>query len=174
MYGVNAATAIFAQHGQFIRAIIYSKIGHEAGAEDIFQNFFLSLAHKPPPDDVKNIKSYLYSAITHDIADAMRRMNAYRVRLEEYSEQPENSVNISKSANAFTYDKDVDRVLELIEKRLPSSQSKAVILSYKHGYEIKEIAEAMRVDSRSVSRYICLGLRAIRQLFPKKRGNSND
>ena len=145
MYGVNAATAIFAQHGQFIRAIIYSKIGHEAGAEDIFQDFFLSLAHKPPPDDVKNIKSYLYSAITHDIADAMRRMNAYRVRLEE-----------------------------LIEKRLPSSQSKAVILRYKHGYEIKEIAEAMRVDSRSVSRYICLGLRAIRQLFPKKRGNSND
>lgn len=174
MHGINVATAIFAQYDQFIRAIIRSKIGHQAYEEDLFQNFFLSLAHKPPPDDVKNIKGYLYRAITHDIADAIRRMSRYRTRLEKYSEQSENSINITKSTNAFTYNEDVDRVLELIEKQLPSSQSKAVILRYKYGYEIKEIAAKMGIDSRSVSRYISLGLRTIRQFLAGKRGNSND
>jgi len=170
MHGINAATAIFAQYEQFIRAVICSKIGHQAYEyeEDIFQDFFLSLAHKPPPDDVKNIKSYLYRAITHDIMDAIHRMNIYRARLEKYSEQPENSINITKSQIAFIYDEDIDRVFKLIEKRLLCSQSRAIILRYKYGYEIKEIAKEMCIDSKSVSRYISVGLKKIRQFFSRK------
>lgn len=172
--GINAATAIFAQYDQFIRAIIRSKIGGEACEEDLLHDFFLSLAHKPPPNGVRNMKSYLYGAITHDIADALRRTDGYRTRLEKYGEESENSINIIESENAFTYDEDVDRVLRLIEKRLPDSQSRAIIFRYKYGYEIKEIAKEMHVNRRSVSRYISVGLRTIRQLLAGKRGNSND
>lgn len=171
--GVEVATAIFAQYGQFIRAIIRSKIGRQPFEDDLFQNFFLSLAYKPPPGDIQDIKSYLYRAITHDIVDAIRRVGTYRKVLEKYNEQNENFVNTGKSANAFNYSEDVDRLLTLIEKRLPDSQSKAIILRYKHGYEIKEIANEMRVDSRSVSKYISVGLRTIRRFFAGKRGKSN-
>jgi RNA polymerase sigma factor (sigma-70 family) len=173
MHGVEIATAIFAEYGRFIRGIIRSKIGQRPYEEDLFQDFFLSLAHKPPPDDIKDIKSYLYRAITHDIVDAVRRMNTYRKCLEKYGEQTENSVNTRKSTNAITYSEDIDRVLTLIENRLPDSQSRAIILRYKHGYEIKEIAEEMCIDSRSVSRYISVGLRTVRKFFAGKRGNSN-
>lgn len=173
MHGVKVASAIFAQYGQFIRAIIRTKIGQQAYEEDLYQDFFLSLARKPPPEDIKDIKSYLYRAITHDIVDAIRRMNTYRKCLEKYGEQTENSVNTRKSTNALKYSEDIDRVLTLIEKRLPDSQSRAIILRYKHGYEIKEIAKKMCIDSRSVSRYISVGLRTIRKFFAGKRGNFN-
>lgn len=170
IHGINAATAIFAQYGQFIRAVIRSKTWHQAYEDDLFQNFFLSLAHKPPSDDVKNLKSYLYRAITHDIMDAARKMNTYRARLEKYSEQSGNSINTSESKSAFIHDEDADRVFKLIERQLIRSQSRAIILRYKHGYGIKEIAEEMCIDSRSVSRYISIGLRKIKRFFGRKTG----
>ena len=174
MHGVNVATKIFAQYGEFIRAIIRSKTAQQGYEEDLYHDFFLSLAHKPPPDGIKNIKSYLYRAITHDIVDAIRRINAYRTRLKKYSEERKDYVNMSKSGNASDYSEDIDRVLKAIVRQLPVGQSKAIILRYKYGYEIKEIAEEMCIDSRSVSRYISIGLKTIKKFFAEKQRSSND
>ena len=173
MHGVNVATAIFAQYDEFIRAIIRSKTSQPGYEEDLYQDFFLSVAHKPPPDNIKDIKSYLYLAILHDIVDAVRRIKTYRNRLEKYSEERDNYINTSKSGNASKYSEDIDCVLKAIVRRLPVSQSKAIILRYKYGYEIREIATEMGIDSRSVSRYISIGLKTIREFFMGKQRKSN-
>jgi DNA-directed RNA polymerase specialized sigma24 family protein len=66
---VGTAAEVIAEYRDFIYMVICSQVNNKACAEDIFQDFFLSLVSKPIPHDVKNIKSYLYRAISNDIVD---------------------------------------------------------------------------------------------------------
>jgi len=171
MHGINVAAAIFAQYGPFIRAIIRSRIGHQAHEEDLFQDLFLSIAHNPPADDSKNIKKYLYRAITRDIVDAIRRMIAYRAMQERFCEKFKYSTNKTEAGSALINDgEDIDWVFRLIETRLPESQARAIILRYKHGYDAKEVAERMNIDRKTAIWYVSVGLRRIRQIFHRKTG----
>ena len=85
---VAAAAKIFDDHGGFIRIVIRSQVQDEDLAEDLFQDFFISLISKPLPRGLRNIKGYLYRAITNDIVDATRRMMKYRAYMRKYAECP--------------------------------------------------------------------------------------
>ena len=97
---VDKAYKVFAEHGNFIRAVIRSQVKNEAQAEDIFQDFFLALVAKPIPPDVKDLKSYLYKAINNDIVDAVRRMESYRSFAYKYRGQLCTCVNNNGTENA--------------------------------------------------------------------------
>jgi len=165
---VLMASELLTEHGNFIRAVIRSQVKNEDQAEDIFQDFFLSLVYKPIPKGVKNIKSYLYRAITNDIVDAVRQVERYRVRIHEYSKQFTNSINNTSPENALIKKEQLDKMFALIKGRLPNSESQAIFLRYRKHHSPKEVAEKMGVNDRSVSRYICVGLRKIRQLLTAK------
>ena len=47
---VDPAMKIFEEHGNFIHSVIRFNVNNEAEAEDLFQDFFLSLISKPIPD----------------------------------------------------------------------------------------------------------------------------
>jgi len=165
---VLMASELLTEHGNFIRAVIRSQVKNEDQAEDIFQDFFLSLVYKPIPKGVKNIKSYLYRAITNDIVDAVRQVERYRVRIHEYSKQFTNSINNTSPENALIKKEQLDKMFALIKGRLPNSGYQAIFLRYRKHHSLKEVAEKMGVNDRSVSRYICVGLRKIRQLLTAK------
>lgn len=165
---VLMASELLTEHGNFIRAVIRSQVKNEDQAEDIFQDFFLSLVYKPIPKGVKNIKSYLYRAITNDIVDAVRQVERYRVRIHEYSKQFTNSINNTSPENALIKKEQLDKMFALIKGRLPNSGYQAIFLRYRKHHSPKEVAEKMGVNDRSVSRYICVGLRKIRQLLTAK------
>lgn len=168
---MEVASELFAEHGDFIRAVILSKIKDEAQADDISQDFFLSLVRKPVPDGVKNVRSYLYKAVTNDTIDAIRRMEAYRIRIHKYSKQFDGFINKTRPGDALSMDEEVDKVLELIKRRLRSSEARAIISRYGNCQSIKEVAEKMRVNSRSVSRYISVGLKRIHQILKVEKGD---
>ena len=71
---LDLTSKVFAEHGDFIHVVIRSQVKNEAQADDIFQDFFLSLVYNPVPKGVKNMKSYLYRAIINDVVDAVRRV----------------------------------------------------------------------------------------------------
>jgi len=77
---IDLASKVFAERGDFIRAVIRSQVKNEAQADDIFQDFFLSLVYNPVPKGVKNMKSYLYRAIIKDVVDAVRRVETYKAK----------------------------------------------------------------------------------------------
>jgi len=165
---VLMASELLTEHGDFIRAVIRSQVKNEDQAEDIFQDFFLSLVYKPIPKGVKNIKSYLYRAITNDIVDAVRQVERYRVRIHKYSKQLTHSINNTSSENALIEKEQLDKTFALIKGRLPNSESQAIFLRYRKHHSLKEVAEKMGVNDRSVSRYICVGLRKIRHFLAIK------
>lgn len=165
---VNQAVEIFSEYGEFIRRIIRHHVGDDARGDDLFQDFFLSLASKPLPADIKNIKSYLYRAITHDVVDATRRLEKYQAIIHKYADNSDFSINKNCPENALITIEEINKMFKLIEGLLPPSEAQAIILRYGHNYDIKEVAKKMKVNRRSVSRYISAGLNKVRQVLTPK------
>ena len=165
---VDHAAEIFAEYGSFIRAIIRSQVKSETQADDIFQNFFLSLVHKPVPQNVKNIKGYLYRAITNDIIDSARRVERYRNYIHKFSKHHDRPINKRTPEDAFIHMEETNKMIELIKGRLRNNEFQAITLQYKSQYSIKNAAKIMGVKCKSVSEYTSRGFGKIRQSLKLK------
>jgi len=165
---VDVAAKIFVEYGDFIHTVIRHQVKNETQADDLFQDFFLSLVASPLPAGVRNIKGYLYRAITNDIIDATHRVERYWNHVHKYSEYLEHPINKRTPENAFINVEETNKMFVLIKRRLTNSQYQAMALRYRTDHSIKEVAEKMGVKSTSVSRYISIGLKKIRQSLKLK------
>lgn len=172
---VNQAYKIFTKYGDFVYGVFRSKVKDEAHADDLCQDFFLSLVSDPIPLDVRNIESYLYRRITNDIIDASRRMEKYRTFKKDYAKSLDFSINKNGSRNAHIIDEGkMNKVFKFIKGQLFAREAKAVILRYRDNCNNQEIAKELNVKKGSVSSYICRGLKKIRQFFEGKGDSYND
>jgi len=172
---VRLAGKVFAEHGDFIRAVIRSKVKNRTETDDLFQNFFLFLVSKPLPADVQNVKSYLYRSITNYIIDATRQMERYRALMARYAEYLDYSINECKPANAIIEEvEEAERIFRLIEEQLPHSEAQAITLRYRKDHSIKDVAKKMNVNGRTVSRYVSIGLKKARQFLTMELGDQNE
>ena len=162
---VKLATEIFDKYANFIYNIIYYKIGNKADADDLYQDFFLSLVSRPVPLGIENIKSYLYRAITNDIIDAARRTERYKALMNKYAENYNFSVNKTSSANASLTEGKTDKILSLARGELSPTKVRALTLRYRNHFSNEDIARKMGIKKESVSRYICVGLKQIQQIL---------
>jgi RNA polymerase sigma factor (sigma-70 family) len=162
---VDRAVAVFIEYGDFVRAVIRYHVKNEAQADDLFQDFFLSLVSKPPPVDTQNMKSYLYRVICNDVVDAARRAKKYQARMERYAEYRKYSTIKDDIENTLIRTEEMNKIFKLIETRLRRSRAQAIVLRYMNHYKIQEIAERMNVNSGTARRYISVGLRKIRQFL---------
>ncbi|UCH69688.1 MAG: sigma-70 family RNA polymerase sigma factor [Candidatus Bathyarchaeota archaeon] len=165
---VDHAAEIFAEYGGFIRAIIHSQVKSETQADDMFQDFFLSLVCKPVPQNVKNIKGYLYRAITNDIIDSVRRVERYRNHMHKYSKHLDHPINKRTPEDAFICVEETNKMFELIKGRIRNNEFQAITLQYKSHYSIKNVAKIMGVKCKSVREYTSRGLGRIRQSLKLK------
>ena len=165
---VGLATEVIDEYSDFIYMVICSQVRNKSRVDDIFQDFFLSLVAKPIPHNVKNIKSYLYKAVCNDIVDKQRQVERYKNQIKKYRERCNFSINNSDPENALIKDEQLNRMFDLIKGQLTASQSEAIALRYGTDHTIQEVADEMGVKSTSVSRYICTGLRKMRQSFRSK------
>ena len=168
---VDRAAEIFSKYGDFIRAVIRYQVANDAQADDLFQDFFVSLVSRPIPAGMQNIKSYLYRAITNDIVDAAHRVEKCKTLMHKYAECLDHSINKSTPENALIEKEQLDEMFALIKGRLPRSEARAITLRFGNNFNIKEIAKKIHVNNRTVSRYISAGLSKVRQFFSVKKGN---
>ena len=163
---VAAAAKIFDDFGGFIRVVIRSHVQDKDLAEDLFQDFFISLISKPLPKGLRNIKGYLYRAITNDIVDATRRMMKYRAYMREYAERSSRPDSQKTPRETLQEAEETEIALELIEKRLPCTEAEAVSLRYLDGHEVKDIAKTMGVANATARAYVSDAINRIHRLSP--------
>ena len=159
---------VFIDHFDFIRKIIFFYIHDEHQADDMFQDFFISFISHPIPDGIKNIKSYLFRAIIHDIIDSIRHKEYDQNLIYKYGDfyTPEYS---PKSPDEFVIMmEDISIIYNLIESYLPNNEAQAVYLQYRDNLNAKEIAEKMKVDPATIRGYVSKGLNRIRELLDIK------
>jgi len=166
---VDRAAEIFSKYEDFILAVIRYRVGNDGQADDLFQDLFLSLVSKPIPPCIQNIKSYLYRAIINDIVDAARRVENYKTLMHKYFEYFDYSINKNTPENALIEKEELDKMLALIQGRLPRSEARAITLRFRDNFSIKEIAKKMHVNSRTASRYISAGLSKVRHFVNTKK-----
>ncbi|MBN1764514.1 MAG: sigma-70 family RNA polymerase sigma factor [Sedimentisphaerales bacterium] len=160
---VNEAARIFEEHGEYIHRIINFQVNNKSLADDIYQEFFLSLIRKPVPSDVENIRSYLYRAIYNDVMDVDRRSKRYQERIKGYAdfrEQITDDEDVTKNLSAR---EEIEKMFEIVDKYVSRIEAKAIHLRYGENNNIQEVAKKMGVKTRSVSRYLSLGTKKIRQ-----------
>jgi DNA-directed RNA polymerase specialized sigma24 family protein len=88
--------------------------------------------------------------------------------MHKYHEYPNHSINKRTPENAFIDVEETNKMFGLIKGRLTNSQYQAIALRYRTDHSIKEVAEKMGVKSTSVSSYLFIGLKKIRQSFKLK------
>jgi RNA polymerase sigma factor (sigma-70 family) len=163
---VEIASTLFQEYNDVIRAIIEFNISDKSRVDDIYQNFFLAIVNKSIPSNIKNIKGYIYRAITNDIIDMARRTKSYRARIERYAEyQKRNVIDDNSPENIVIQAEERQKMIEIIEKQLPSREAEAVLKRYDDNISIDNAAKEMRVKKRTFSRYLCLGLKKIQQIL---------
>ncbi len=163
---VSSTFRVFAEHNEFILAVIRSRCRYELDVEDVYQDLFLYLVNKPVPRDVTSIRSYLYGAIVMRTGDASRRVRRYRSSLYTYGEEKEVHRTFDTPDKTALLKEEAGRAIRLIEKGyLKRSEARAIKLRYISSRDPKDVASEMGVDVRSVSRYISVGLKRIRLLM---------
>jgi len=158
---LQCATQVFDEYGDVIRAMIRFRVNDESKADDIFQNFFLSLLHKPIPCQVRNIRGYLFRAINNHICDASRQAKRYRDVIFEYSQSSIPTVTKEDPQNIALRSEEIREILQLITRRLSPREAKAIIKLYIYGWDKNQAAKSMCVKRRSFTRYICMGLKKL-------------
>ena len=164
---VKLATKIFDEYGNFIRTVVNCRLRDEHLRNDIYQDFFLSLVRRPIPEEVTNMKSYLYRAICNDIYDAKRRLNRYEQHLQKHR-QLAATVGLAFAPDKSLVDaEEVCKLFDIIETQLSSSEAKALKLRYQSELNNPEIAERLNVGHATVSTYMSTGLKRLREMITK-------
>lgn len=163
---VELASRTFEEYRDVIRTILLFNLGDQADADDIFQDFFLSLVDKPVPTDIQNVKGYLCRAVTNDIIDASRRAKGYTARLRRYAGiREEKDANYKDPQSIVSQGEEIQEMFRLIERHLPPREAEAVIERFGEDHDIDEGAKRMGVNKRTFSRYVCTGLKKVRDLL---------
>jgi len=162
---VQMAAGIFREYGGFIRAIIRYQVHNKLDEEDLFQEFFLALVHKPVPADVREIKGYLYRAVVSHVVDSVRARGNYHRAVKKYVKENENFINNCPPRNAFIEDEERDATIAHYARHLPEREAQVFVLKYRDNCSNGEIAAKLGVDARTVSRYLSTSLGKVRRML---------
>jgi RNA polymerase sigma factor (sigma-70 family) len=163
---VGSAAEVFEKFGDEIRAFIHFNVKDKSKADDIFQEFFVSIVHKPIPSDIQDIQAYLYRAVTNDVIDLSRQIKNNRYHIQNYAACYRSQLKQEDPQKIAILVESTKKMFQLIESRLPQREAEAVLQRFGHGFSIKDTAERMHVNERIVSRYLSIALKKMRQLVP--------
>ncbi len=158
------AEEVLAEHGDFVRKILRFHIRNQGEREDLFQEFFIELTSRPIPEDVQNVRGYIYNVVCHNIRHSFRRIERYQKRLRKYAEHRRHIIE-DRPENDLIETEEIEKIFELIHRHLPKNEAKAMEQRYKHDRNISETAAKMGVKPKSVSRYLSAGAKKLRQVL---------
>ena len=162
---VSRAKTIFLKYGNFLKVLISWHIDNQEDADDFFQELFLFISLKPLPSDIKNIKGLLSKIVSDRAKDFHRKKANAKRRISKYSEIVQSKTHYIFPESEIVEKEEVNKFFDIVENSLPPQEARAVILKYKHDKNNQEIADKMKVDSRSVSRYVSVGLKKLKKLW---------
>ena len=164
---VGLAAEVFKRYSDEIRAIIHFNVKDESKADDIFQEFFVSIVRKPIPSGIQDIRSYLYTAVTNDVIDASRQIKNHHDHVQKYAECRKHFVIPEDPQNTAIHMENTNKMFQLIENRLPKRQAEVIVQRYGYGLSTTDTAEKMNTDKRIISRYLTVALKKMREFVPE-------
>jgi RNA polymerase sigma factor (sigma-70 family) len=162
---VELTAEIFEKHGDTIRAFINHHVNGSSEADDIYQTLFLSLVRRPVPLHVRNVVGYLYRAIQNDAIDAARRRKSYQDLISRYADDPMHKTVQEDVQSMVIEAEDARRTVQSIRRHLRRHEAQAIIERFGCNHNSHDIAKTMCIKKRTLSRYVCTGLKKLRQII---------
>jgi RNA polymerase sigma factor (sigma-70 family) len=169
---VQLARKLFIEQGEYIHSIVRYVSSNDEYTDDLVHDLFLFFVARPVPDDILNIRGYLYKVIFDKVRDYQRARGRYQKKIRHYQETK--SKRLTDLYQDGQQHENAQKILALIEKHLSKTEVKAIILRYQNQYEIEDVAKEMNIKTRSVSRYISVGLKKIRQVLNIHEGAEHE
>ena len=169
---VGLAAEVFDRYGDEIRAVIHFNVKDKSRADDIFQDFFVSIVRKPIPSGIRDIRAYLYKAVTNDVIDVSRQIKNHQDHIQKYAECRKHFEIPQDPQKTAIQTEGTKKMFHLIESRLPKREAEVVVQRYGHGLSIRDTAEKMNVNKKIVSRYLSLALKKMREFVPESEDDT--
>lgn len=167
------ATNIFHEYGDDIRDMIRFSVRDEGLAEDIYQDLFLSLVSAKLPPMIRNMRRFLYRAITNDVISMARRSRRRHELMKLYAQDYRAAESEeSGPGEQMIQNERREQVFSQLEKHLCPSEYRAVLWRFQRGGDNQEAADELGIKKRSFIRYLCAGLKKMRQLDWSEEGLS--
>ena len=170
---VQMVTRIFDEYGDDIREMIRFSERDPGLAEDIYQDLFLSLVSAKLPPKIRNMKRFLYRAITNDVISMGRRSRRRHELMKLYARnyRPAEMESRNPGERLIQTERKA-QVFSMLEKHLCPSEYKAVLWRFQRNGNNREAAADLGIKKRSFIRYLCAGLKKMRQLDWSEEGVS--
>jgi RNA polymerase sigma factor (sigma-70 family) len=104
-------------------------------------------------------------AITNDVKDHARHIKRYQEMTHKCGDYKKLIVNNQLPEDALMEKEQTVRMIGLIRKRVTKKEFRAIASRYSDGLTLKEAADRMNINDRSVVRYISTGLRKVKQFL---------
>lgn len=138
--------------------------GSEQDADDITQDVFIKLWEKKETlDPSKGIRNFMF---------LIARQSAYKLIRKRYTRsgtpiQDENAWGNDSESDSqdVVIAKEIELLTEIAISRMPATQQKVYLMSYKDGLSNEEIAERMQISNGAVRVHISDARKRIRELL---------
>lgn len=167
---VGLAAEVFGKYGDEILAVIRFNVDDPSRANDIFQDFFISLVRKPVPSHIKDVRGYLYKAVTNDVIDSSRRTRNRQNNAQEYAYHHKHCISQDNPQDMMIHAEETERMLDLIEKHLPKREARVFLKRYENGLSTDDTAKKLSLTKRTVSQYLSIAMKKVRHIVIKNDG----
>ncbi len=171
---MKLTSEIFEEHTDTIRAAIAFNVNDKSSIDDIFQDFFLSLVRRPVPRRVQNIKAYLNRAVKNDVLDAAYQRKSYHQRNRKYAQMHADRFKSETPDNIASHAEEIRQLFDIVENQLLQHETEAITQKYRYDRDAGQTAEVMGINRRSVSCYLCTGLRKLRKIVHQEQSQQDD
>jgi RNA polymerase sigma factor (sigma-70 family) len=166
---VEVAAQIIGKYETLVRAIIRLHADNDYDADDIFQDFFLSLVNKPIPLPPRDMKAYLSKAALNDAFDAIRRRKNYRQHLTQYYQSSKYRSNTQGTPQSIMLNaEETQKAFDLVKERLATREAEAILQKYRYSHNTSEAAEEMGINKRTFDHYVCVGMKKLSEFVSRK------
>jgi RNA polymerase sigma factor (sigma-70 family) len=162
---VGLAAEVFGKYGDDILAVIRFNVDDQSKANDIFQDFFVSLVRKPIPPHIKDVKGYLYKAVTNDVIDFSRRSQIRQNNAQKYAYIYKHRFTQQNPQDMMVHVEETEKMLRLIENHLPKHETRVFFKRRGDGLSTTDTAKSLRLSKKTVSHYLSVATKKIRQII---------
>lgn len=150
----RATDAWLAAHVDELRARLRARLPSDEDAQDIAQQACLNLLQASHPDTIQNPKAYLfriaYNLVYYHYRDRARRRWEHSELDNFESPEPSTDETVVQGVRR----QQIDRSLQ----ELSSKRQTVMMLRWRHGLRVAEIAERMNLSRAMIKKYLAQGL----------------
>ena len=143
---VKYAGKIIVEYENFIRLIIRTQNITNISEDDLFQDFYIALASKGIPENIRNMKCFLYKSIIYHLCDSRQRLKLYEKKINNYQKNFTFKDNKTEPKSALLIEEEYNNIFEFIKQITPKKKYMAITLRYRDGYSISEVADKMGIQ----------------------------